>query len=266
MSDDTDSKAVRALMELGLTNSQARVYYALAQSGNGSATDISRISKVTRQEIYHIMRELQKKELVQKRFGLPITWKATPFDDALTILLEERNEHQNDLNKSIQEVLNNFRPKKKDERRCEELVILPAGRYLKDWAKKTIQETQKSWDSFAPLNFVYKTSLLDTEKCMLKALKRDVKFRKIFFVDSDFERNKKMVLQLGPYSTHPNMNHRFVYTPSRLVGMVKDGKEAWILIQSQEETKPQILWSQNSIFLELVQSYFEMLWKQAQDL
>jgi sugar-specific transcriptional regulator TrmB len=56
---------VQTLTCLGLTLCQARVYLALARSGMSTAKTISKVSKVTREDIYRIMPTLQKLGLVE---------------------------------------------------------------------------------------------------------------------------------------------------------------------------------------------------------
>jgi len=113
-------EAVQTLMGLELTFCQAKVYLALVPNGSCTAKTISRISKVTRQDIYRLMPQLQKLGLVQKTLSIPTEWKATPIDDGLAILLERKKKQLSEIQEKTTNLLSNFRKHNKRTERKEE--------------------------------------------------------------------------------------------------------------------------------------------------
>lgn len=64
-------------MELGLTSLQAKIYLALAQTGNATIRNIAKNSKIARQDVYRIMPSLQKLGLAEQIVVSPTMYKST---------------------------------------------------------------------------------------------------------------------------------------------------------------------------------------------
>ncbi len=81
----------QALMHLGLTNSQAKVYLALLRLGaDNKGTTIAKFADVPRQDVYRLLDELQQIGIVQKTFARPATFRNVPPEETASILLERR--------------------------------------------------------------------------------------------------------------------------------------------------------------------------------
>jgi len=85
-------KDVEVLLDFGLTCNQAKVYIAAARLGLASANQISKVSKVRREDVYRILPKLEKMGLAVKLLGKPARIRATPVEEALSTLIkrEER--------------------------------------------------------------------------------------------------------------------------------------------------------------------------------
>ena len=79
------------LIELGLTLNQARIYFALLHSEKPlSAKEISKITNITRQDVYRILPDLQKVGLLEKNITAPAMFKATPLKLGVSILMKNK--------------------------------------------------------------------------------------------------------------------------------------------------------------------------------
>jgi sugar-specific transcriptional regulator TrmB len=94
------------------------VYLALVHLGNAAVGEISKISKVRREEVYRILPKLEKLGLIEKTLSTPVNLKATPVENALSILIKNEEEtaraHIIDLTKRKDAFLENFHPVVKD--------------------------------------------------------------------------------------------------------------------------------------------------------
>jgi sugar-specific transcriptional regulator TrmB len=103
----------QALSSFGLTVKQAKIYLALVSLGTSAVGDISKLSKVRREEVYRILPKLEKMGLIEKTLSTPVKLKGAPIENALSILI--RNEEENaknriiDLTKRKEEFLQNYR-------------------------------------------------------------------------------------------------------------------------------------------------------------
>ena len=79
-----------ALMKLGLSKNETKVYLFLARVGEKKASEISEALSLHRTETYRILRDLEKKGLVSSVFEKPLKFIATPFERAIDILIETK--------------------------------------------------------------------------------------------------------------------------------------------------------------------------------
>lgn len=85
-------KNVEILRDFGLTTNQAKVYLAIARLGLASVGQISKASKVRREDVYRIIPKLEKLGLTEKILGTPNKVRATPIEDALSGLIKREED------------------------------------------------------------------------------------------------------------------------------------------------------------------------------
>ena len=77
------------LLGLGLNLTQARVYLSILKLDRAKVGQISKFSKVRREEVYRILPTLETLGLVERILGKPTIIRATPISDALNFLVTE---------------------------------------------------------------------------------------------------------------------------------------------------------------------------------
>jgi len=83
---------VEMLIDFGLTRNQAKVYIAIARLRLASVGQISKVSKVRREDVYRILPKLEKMGLVEKLLGKPTKIRATPVEEALSVLIKHEED------------------------------------------------------------------------------------------------------------------------------------------------------------------------------
>jgi sugar-specific transcriptional regulator TrmB len=83
---------VEMLIDFGLTGNQARVYLAIARLRLATVSRISKVSKVRREDVYRILPKLEKLGLVEKLLGKPTKIRATPVEEALSVLIKHEED------------------------------------------------------------------------------------------------------------------------------------------------------------------------------
>ncbi|MGD6935196.1 MAG: response regulator [Candidatus Bathyarchaeia archaeon] len=76
----------------GLSRTQAKIYMAINALGVATASEISALSKIRREEVYRIMPELETRGLISSRLEAPRKFAATEAKLALNILFKMRIE------------------------------------------------------------------------------------------------------------------------------------------------------------------------------
>ncbi len=85
-------KNVETLTDFGLTGNQAKVYMAAARLRLATIGQISKTSKVRREDVYRMLPKLEKMGLVERLLGKPTRIRATPVEDALSILIKHEED------------------------------------------------------------------------------------------------------------------------------------------------------------------------------
>jgi sugar-specific transcriptional regulator TrmB len=83
------------LSSFGLTHNQAKVYISIAQLGLASVSQVSRVSKVRREDVYRILPKLEKMGLIEKILGKPTKIRAASVEEALSILVKREEDIAN---------------------------------------------------------------------------------------------------------------------------------------------------------------------------
>jgi sugar-specific transcriptional regulator TrmB len=80
------------LSDFGLTYNQAKVYLTIAKLGVATVSEVSKVSKVRREDVYRILPKLEKTGLIERILGKPTRLRAIPVEDALALMIK-REEH-----------------------------------------------------------------------------------------------------------------------------------------------------------------------------
>jgi DNA-binding response OmpR family regulator len=74
----------------GLTKTQAKIYIATTALGIASASEIAKLSKIRREEVYRIIPELEKRGIVTRKLKVPRKFSATPPETTIQMLSETK--------------------------------------------------------------------------------------------------------------------------------------------------------------------------------
>lgn len=94
--------AVEALIELGLSEYEARCFVALTQLSQGTAKDVSQIADIPQSRVYDVTEELHEKGLIDIQESDPKRYFALPVDRALERLEIEFDEHLDTAGEQLQ--------------------------------------------------------------------------------------------------------------------------------------------------------------------
>jgi HTH-type transcriptional regulator, sugar sensing transcriptional regulator len=82
----------KALVNLGLSQTETRVYIHLAIKGQAEARSIIYNLKINKQQLYRCLKRLRNKKIVNSNLAFPAMFSAVPFEKALKILINTKNE------------------------------------------------------------------------------------------------------------------------------------------------------------------------------
>ena len=257
-----------AIDELGLTNSQSKLYRMLANSGsNFTARQIADLCEIPRQEVYLILDQLFSKGLIEKVIESPTKFKAVP----VSILVERKLEKMIELKKEIELISSeDDRTQAFSEDKCQ-ITLMSAGKPL--WIKSMhlMREAKTTVDvlnSMTTSHLMIPLNKYFTE--VNEATRRGVKFR--FLIDSPlYEETLKTVkmissrvgFDLTDLSFHKSSRVKFCTLPHNIFFSIFDSNQV-IMPISLSFSESSYLLIKNSSLSRVLEAYFNRMWSEAQ--
>ena len=108
----------KALVSLGLSEIEARVYVLLALKGPEKAVSIVKNLQISKQQIYRSLEHLQDKGIIVSDPENKKSFSALPFEEALKLLIRKEKE-RNEMFANVTVASHCFSPpKRKKGKRC----------------------------------------------------------------------------------------------------------------------------------------------------
>jgi sugar-specific transcriptional regulator TrmB len=246
------------LVQLGLTNSQAKVYLSLTKLGTGKAKAIWQLSGVARQDLYRILVELQREGLVEKVIATPNEFRAIPLAEGVSILFERKKKGVANLQAETKKIMDAQRKIQNglvSEEHC--CIMIPEKEALAfrinesfDRAKNSI-DVSSSWKRLSVSLSKYRYA---------DALERGVRVRVIVNAEEQgfIERIDPLIL------SKPNFDARWLPQSPSSVFACLDQREAYISTNAEAGLENAcMLWSNYPTLVALVHNSFEAQWIKA---
>jgi len=215
---------------------------------------------VAREHVYRILPTLEKIGFVEHLIGNPTLFRAIPAEDAVSILLKDRQRQTLQLQKKAREFLSEFIPNHAETMPNEasgQFILVPK----KDASiRKRINEidgARKSIDfitSWKRFPFTVYTFFENTNE----ALKRNIKIRVILEKPPKGESIPEIV---GKLKKSSNYELRFIQRPpSAIIGIFD--KKRMMLKTSATVGLAEVpsLWTNNPCLLSIINDFFELTW------
>jgi sugar-specific transcriptional regulator TrmB len=252
----------QVLRDLGLADSQARVYLTLVKLGQAKARDIRRLSKVARQDIYRVLIELQEKGLVEKILATPNEFKPIPLIEAASILLQRKKNEVSKLQDETRKLVETMARLSKEEQKFLEkgyqCVMIPAKKAL---ALRVAETFARTYTSIGLLSTVKRLAVFLSEYGFDGAIKRGVRLRVI----SEEPEDKQFFERIVPsFFKSSNFELRYMSNSINTAFSCFDGREVYIAtnVRAGVNEVP-VLWSNNPSIVGLVSDFFEHIWNSA---
>jgi sugar-specific transcriptional regulator TrmB len=251
------------LVELGCTDTQAKVYIALVKLGSAKAKTIAELSQIPRQEVYRELSELQDKGLIEKIISSPTRFKVAPIGNCLSSLLKGKTSElcvlQEKVDRLVQK-LSNDRETFVEEQEATQYILISEREALLNSIKHSIKTTQKSVDIMCT-NQVLSQALFYLSEAYVSGLKRGVKIR-VITNNSRSDNSQPEIIMQSLIADH---NFQFKCISDSLLGQFAlfDKKEVFVAcFPSGNFAEHPSLWSNSENLSKIMSSCFELLWKE----
>jgi len=246
--------------QLGLNNMQARIYLSLAISGTSTVSQISKITKIARQDIYKVISTLTTLGLLDKFIEKPVKYRAVQIKDGISRLINLRDTKNALLDKNVNKFIQKFStriPKEKEKREKYELIIIPEKTTLTKKIKTAIKKTKRSIDVIIPGKDLTKV-LISFSDNFEEVANRNVKIR---LISCKKENAKGIYNKTRALRDNSAVEVKISNKTLKIRGGIYDREKIFVAINPGTETLGSpVLFSYNPTLVELFQSYFDRIW------
>ncbi len=257
----------QALVRLGLTLSEAKVYLALAKRDKANAKTIYKSAAVARQDIYRILAQLEEKGLIERLVSIPAEYSPVPIDMCVQILTKRIKKELCENERAANIVLRKLEEKNLGNAIQDEetsIILVPKNQEL--FRRKIIELVESAQKSIDMAVTAKRFHFIGTtfSKDLKRSLERGVEIRVIR------ERNKnenQLSKSWKCVERHPRFEIRYlsgaIPTPVWLV----DNKKMLAVISGITHASCEVstLWTNNLFIVATFRDHFESLWNIAQE-
>jgi sugar-specific transcriptional regulator TrmB len=254
----------QALINLGLTVLQAKVYLTLTKLGSATGRTTSMVAKVAPPDIYRVLSELHEKGLIEKIVAKPSKYRAMPLREGVSMLIERRQSQTAELRKIMFKVsercLNLDRQGDTDE--ADFFILAPGKEAFKKKVVNLFETAKTSIDLMA--NF--QESMSGHEhlvKLEVEKLANGVKIREILSKTKEYK-TPKCFLTLQ--KREPAYQVRYINSLEPANILIKDNKEVFISTKINAKIGEQPhLCSNNPVLVRIIKQWYDFLWEKSSE-
>jgi sugar-specific transcriptional regulator TrmB len=258
----TNDENTDLLLGLGLSLNQARVYLAILKLEKTTVGQVSKFSKVRREDVYRILPSLEKMGLVERLLGKPAEVRATRITDALSLLVSEEEEKLNERLNGMKSIAQRLSLKEWRQPSLGEdsiYILIAEKKALLTKTSDLIANSRKEVALIADKARIFPilAQFLDEYK---QAIKKGTQIRLIFEGEPPESTIKE---QVKKYIGKASVQVRFHCDPLNHF-IMSDDKEALITTSKQSGLgESPSLWTNNNNLIGVLRSGFESDWKKA---
>jgi sugar-specific transcriptional regulator TrmB len=250
---------VNILTQLGLTVRQAEAYLAIVELEQPTAKSIAQTLQVARSEVYRATLELQKHGLIKKIITTPISFRATPLAEGISILLQQNAEKHKEIRAKAEQILRNYKNNNREKPNQENFQYgLTSGlRAVRREFVRDLAETQTSRDCILEWKIITE-AVTNHFEAFKETLERGVKIRYITHIleGEKMPQIIKTLTEMGFFEV------KFAPTAQK-AGIDVVDKKLVRIITLGSPIGIEVLVSNCPALADLAQDYFELKWQTA---
>ena len=264
---------LKTLVKLGFEDIGAQIYVYLSKKGIMKASDICKALKLTKQQFYPSIKQLQGQGIVNSTIEHPARFSVMPFEKVLDLFIEAKMEEAERLQQSKEAILSNWQSLKLEDDTTAKFTVIQGRTFIYTKIQQMIQETRSQISAITTFPVLAQANERDIFDASYNSpLKSKAKFR---FLAELHEQNAPIVksllndikkARLNVEGRNPDLG--LALFPQMLV---RDGEEA--LFFTKPRTKTSIiekddacLWTDCKSLVKAFNVIFEESWQNSTDI
>ena len=269
----SQEEVLKTLVSYGLKQMDAKIYVFLAKRGAQKGIDIRKALKITKQQLYPSLKNLQERGIVSTTFEHPARFTATPFEKVLDLFIKAKIEETQRLQKSKAEILSKWKTINITETDTSRFMVIEGRNYIFSKIQQMMQETKNHISTITTVpSLVQADQLGFFDTGFSHPLKSKIQFRFLTQLSNQNLMAIKAFLteaanaDLNIKGKNPELSLRLF--PQMLI---RDEKEAIFFItprtdSSMVEKNDVCLWTNCKSLVQAFSAIFEELWRNSTDI
>jgi sugar-specific transcriptional regulator TrmB len=134
---------LKKLIGLGLKQTDAKIYVYLAKKGALKGRDIRKALRLTKQQLYPSLRNLQNRGIVSSTLEYPARFSAIPFERVLDLFIKAKVEETKQLQQSKEEILSKWELIDIAEPDTPRFTVIEGRNYIFSKIRQMMEKTKK---------------------------------------------------------------------------------------------------------------------------
>ena len=261
---------IKALRDFGLTENESKVYIFLAKRGIIKAGEISNSLKMHKAQVYHILKNLQRKGLVESTLEFPMRFTAVPFETVLDLVIKSKKEEASFLENKKRDMLAYWKSisVEKPTSVPEKFVVIQGRSNIYSRILQLVEETK---NEFLALTTNLGVIRADQAGIIEAIEKRNIRSRLLTYISKEnLEISKRIIDKIS--NAHLKIEGHHTNLASKVFPrfVIKDEEEAIFFITPKEDSsivsrEDTGLWTNSKAFVSALKAFFDGLWRDAID-
>jgi sugar-specific transcriptional regulator TrmB len=270
----SEEKIKRILRDFGLTETEGNLYLFLARRGALKGTEIARQVKKDKAQVYHVLKILQAKGLVEATLEAPIRFTTVPFEKVVESAIKAKRDEAARIESIKQELFDYWKTtsRARPEAPLEKFMVIKGNKKIYPKILQMINETKSQLSVVSTVQGLLRADqfgLLDA--AFDHPLKAQVQFRFLTELSQKNVNAMKILLKKKPRARvnfkgrNPNLG---LHLSPRMV--IRDEEEILLFITPRTDfSKAQdemCLWTNGKMLVQSFGAVFENLWTNSTDI
>ena len=261
----------KVLKNSGLTKSEAEIYIFLAKHQALKTTEIAKLTRKDRAQVFRILHSLQTKGFVEATLEFPAQYTTVPFENVLESILEAKKEEVVFIEKTKEDLLSYLREKRQSKSSLEKFVVIKGDRKIFSKITQMVRNTKHQLSASATFSVLMRADRFDVfDVAINHPLRSQIQYRFLTELSKQNLKAVNMILKRTP-KTDFNFKVRNPDLGLKLFPrmITRDDEEVLFFTtpESNETGKDEVcLWTNSKSLVQTFTAVFEDLWHNSTDL
>lgn len=253
---------IHLLMQLGFTETQAKIYLNLIYMGETDAKILAKETKTANQVTYRTLDELLAKGIVEKKLSIPNRYQAIPLEEAIDLILNTKAEEYASALEKTRQILSQFNKEKSvNPKNPDYSISIVEG-------KETIINKCRNAHTNAKFSIIVCSTFQrwiqvgrEIQETIEKALTRGVEYK---IVVEKPEGEYSLPQDVKKLTENKNFQLKIYNEKLRVNTVIFDNKIcSFSLYPSKSVAESPMIWTNHTSIIAGFEEYFKKIWKTA---